>query len=200
MVVEHIICFFVLPYCWYLGKVHVDCSHVVALDLEAELAKQRAKEAKVDAKEKKAEKKRNKKEDVVEKSDEKPEKKRKTAPKASKDGDGSAGGAEAGGVDPGQRRKELADAAFAKQKAAGIPEFEASELGATKKSFSIAPANKQGSTIGVVLYSESFYVYDAVSPERWESEVGTSYKVLSSFVPLLSSPVCNVNLQAISPN
>ena len=180
---------------------------MVAFDLEAELAKQRAKEAKVDAKEKKAEKKRNKKEDVVEKSDEKPEKKRKTAPKASKDGDGSAGGAEADGVDPGQRRKELADArkeladaAFAKLKAAGIPEFEASELGATKKSFSIAPANKKGSTIGVVLYSESFYVYDAVSPERWESEVGTSYKVLSSFVPLLSSPVCNVNLQAISPN
>lgn len=201
MVVEHIICFFVLPYCWYLGKVHiVDCGHVVAFDLEAELAKQRAKEAKAEAKEKKGgeRKRKGKTEDVVEKT-EKPEKKKKTAPKASKDGDGSAG-READEVDPGQLRKELADAAFAKLKAAGIPEFEASELGETRKSFSIAPANKQGSTIGVVLYSESFYVYDAVSPERWESEVGTSYKVLSSFVPLLSSPVCNVNLQAISPN
>ena len=100
---------------------------MVAFDLEAELAKQRAKEAKVDAKEKKAEQRRkNKKEDVVEKSDDKPEKKRKTAPKASKDGDGSASAltSDANRVDPGQRRKELADAAFAKLKAAGIPEFD----------------------------------------------------------------------------
>eukprot|EP00434_Breviolum_minutum_P014576 symbB.v1.2.012850.t1/scaffold894.1/size156229/3 len=171
-----------VPLLWLRNLTAVyesDVSRNYEILKEAELAKQRAKEAKAEAKEKKGgeRKRKGKTEDVVEKT-EKPEKKKKTAPKASKDGDGSAG-READEVDPGQLRKAAADAAFAKLKAAGIPEFEAAELGATKKSFSIAPANKQGSTIGVVLYSESFYVYDAVSPERWESEVGTSYKVNS---------------------
>lgn len=171
-------------------------------DLEAELAKQRAKEAKSAAKQKQHEKKdgesKKRKKGVKEDEQAGETKDRESKKSRKKDVAEKTEQAEAEAAEsPGQRRKVLADKAFAKLKAAGIAEFEASELGPTKKSFSIAPANKQGSTIGVVLYSESFYVYDAVSPEHWESECG-SYKVMSSFVPfvLLPSLVHTVNLQA----
>lgn len=78
-------------------------------------------------------------------------------------------------------RKTLADQGFEKLKGAGIAELtDNRELG-SKKSFSVSARDKLGSTIGVILYSSAFYVYDSIDQEKWPEKLADAgYNVIAS--------------------
>lgn len=95
---------------------------------------------------------------------------------------------------PPDARKVLADQAFEVLKKAEISELTSGRDLGDKKSFSVGPADKKGSTIGVILYSTSFYVYDAVDEKDWDAQCrDVGYKVMASAeVSSLIWPSCIV--------
>ena len=95
-------------------------------------------------------------------------------------------------------RKMLADQGYDVLKSAGIAELtDGRELG-SKKSFSVAPRDKIGSTIGVILYSSSFYVHDSIDQKMWpEKCADAGYNVMPSsseidIIFLICSLCCHV--------